>query len=126
MFIDGLDDNILRRGFIIPKFTDSIKIILNGKGEFFYRFILLVFYLLGCFQTRFYQYKYFSLYNYGIEIARCAAFHPIIWNPISLVAEIIFQNINYLYGKWIIYIEVSDMITIDVNNNQAYIMHIEK
>lgn len=128
MFIDDLDKNILEEGFIMPRFTDGVKIIWYCDVELFYCFILLVFYISGCFQTRFYQYER-NFYQYGTIVRktiRCASFHPYIWNPISLIAGFIFQIMNYFYVKDIIYIYVASNITIDVKNNSAYIIHIKK
>jgi hypothetical protein len=125
MLIDDLDKDILEKGFLMPRFIDGIRIIWHCDVESFYRFILLVFYLLGCFQTRFYQYEMRSSnYWLGRETIRCALFHPYIWNPISVIAGFIFQIMNYFYVKNIIYIYVAPSITIDVKNNRAYIIHI--
>lgn len=120
MQIDYFDKETLNIGFVMPKFTDCIKVIWYCDEETFYRFILLIFYLLGCFQARFYQYK-IPHYGWG-ETVRCVSYHPIVWNPISVIAEIVFKIMNFFYIKKMIYIYVNDCITIDVNqNNQAYI-----
>lgn len=124
MLIDDLDKDILEKGFLMPRFTDGVKIIWHCDVEAFYRFILLVFYLLGCFQTRFYQYELRSWL--GRETVRCASFHPYIWNPISVIAEFIFQIMNCFYVKDITYIYVAPSIAIDVKDNRAYIIHIKK
>ena len=119
MRIDYFDNETLNTGFIMPKFTDCIKVIWYCDAETFYCFILLIFYLLGCFQARFYQYEGWY------ETIRGVSFHPIGWTPISVIAEIIFKIMNYFYTKKMIHIYVNDCITIDVNqNNQAYITHI--
>ena len=126
MLKDNLDSYMLEKVFLIPRFTDGIRVIWYGETETFYRFVLFVFYLLGCFQVRFYQYKIRS-YLVGIEdTIRCVSFHPYIWNPISIIAEFIFQIINYVCDKDITYIHVAPMIAIDVKNNRAYIIHIKK
>ena len=123
MRIDDFDNETLSVGFVIPKFTDCIKVIWYCDVETFYCFILLIFYLLGCFQARFYQYK--ALPCAWCKTIRCVSFHPIVWNPISVIAEIIFKIMNYFYTKNMIHIYVNDCITIDVNqNNQAYITRI--
>lgn len=132
MFINDLDKNILKNGFLMPRFTDGIRVIWYGELETFYRFILFVFYLLGCFQVRFYQY---TVKQYNInpspfwidyETKRLVSFHSIDWNPISILADFIFQIMNCFYTKELIEIEVSSKITIDVTNNRAYIIHIRK
>jgi hypothetical protein len=127
MFIDELDKNILEEGFLMPKFFDGIRIIWYGEFETFYRFVLFVFYLLGCFQIRFYQYEVRSVnFWVGRETRRFVSFHQIVWNPISILADFIFQNMNFFYAKELIGIKVSPKITIDVKDNRAYIIHIMK
>ena len=132
MLISDLDKNILKNGFLMPRFTDGIRVIWYGELETFYRFILFVFYLLGCFQVRFYQYnvKQYNINppNFWIdcETKRLVSFHSIDWNPISILADFIFQIMNCFYTKELIEIEVSSKITIDVTNNRAYIIHIRK
>ena len=127
MLIDDLDKDILEKGFVIPRFIDGIRVIWYGETETFYRFVLFVFYLLGCFQIRFYQYEV-RLANFwiGRERRRFVSFHPIDWNPISILANFIFQIMNFFYPKELIGIKVSPKITIDVKNNRAYIIHIKK
>lgn len=128
MLINDLDKNILKNGFLMPRFTDGIRVIWHGETETFYRFVLFVFYLLGCFQVRFYQYdiRSYDLWMMGCETRRLVSFHSIDWNPISILADFIFQIMNCFYTKELIEIEVSSKITIDVTNNRAYIIHIRK
>ena len=128
MLIDDLDKDILEKGFVIPRFTDGIRVIWYGETETFYRFVLFVFYLLGCFQVRFYQYdevrpNYFWMHW---ETIRFVSFHSIDWNPISILADFILQIMNCFYAKVLIEIKVSPRITIDVKDNKAYIIHIKK
>ena len=125
MLIDDLDKDILEKGFVIPRFTDGIRVIWYGETETFYRFVLFVFYLLGCFQVRFYQYEVRSNYIWRKKI-RFVSFHSIDWNPISILANLIFQIMNFFYPKELIGIGVSPKITIDVKDNRAYIIHIKK
>lgn len=127
MLIDDLDKDILEKGFVIPRFTDGIRVIWYGEIETFYRFVLFVFYLLGCFQVRFYQYEVISTNSWmDWEARRFVSFHSIDWNPISILADFIFQIMNCFYTKELIKIQVSPKITIDVKNNQAYIIRINK
>jgi len=127
MLIDELKKNILEEGFLMPKFFDGIRIIWYGKNETFYRFVLFVFYLLGCFQVRFYQYDVRSNYFWvSWKTIRFVSFHSIDWNPISILANFIFQIMNFFYSKELIGIKVSPKITIDVKDNRAYIIHIKK
>lgn len=127
MLIDDLDKDILEKGFVIPRFTDGIRVIWYGETETFYRFVLFVFYLLGCFQVRFYQYEVRSAnFWVGRETRRFVSFHPIVWNPISILADFIFEIMNCFYAKGLIEIKVSSKITIDVKDNRAYIIHIKK
>lgn len=127
MLIDDLDKDVLEKGFVMPRFTDGIRVIWYGETETFYRFVLFVFYMLGCFQVRFYQYEVRSS-NFWMdwETRRLVSFHSIDWNPISILADFIFQIMNCFYTKELIEIEVSSKITIDVTNNRAYIIHIRK
>lgn len=130
MLIDDLDKDVLEKGFVMPRFTDGIRVIWHGETETFYRFVLFVFYMLGCFQVRFYQYEVRSA-NFWMdwenwETRRLVSFHSIDWNPISILADFIFQIMNCFYTKELIEIEVSSKITIDVTNNRAYIIHIRK
>ena len=127
MLIDVLDKDVLEKGFVMPRFTDGIRVIWYGETETFYRFVLFVFYMLGCFQVRFYQYEVRSA-NFWMywETRRLVSFHSIDWNPISILADFIFQIMNCFYTKELIEIEVSSKITIDVTNNRAYIIHIRK
>ena len=128
MLIDDLDnDDILEKGFLMPRFADGIRIIWYGDDELLYRFILLIFYLLGCFQVRFYQCEA-SLANFWIhrEKRRFVSFHSIDWNPISILADFILQIMNCFYAKALIEIKASPRITIDVKDNRAYIIHIKK
>jgi hypothetical protein len=122
MLIDDLDKNILEEGFLMPRFTDGIRIIWYGEIETFYRFVLFVFYLLGCFQVRFYQYK--ALPCSWCKTIRCVSFHPIVWNPISILSDIVLGVMNLFYAKTTTEIKVSPRITIDVKDNRAYIIHI--
>ncbi len=122
MLIDDLDKNILEKGFVMPRFTDGIRVIWYGEIETFYRFVLFVFYLLGCFQVRFYQYEV----RMGWETRRFVSFHSIDWNPISILADFILEIMNCFYAKGLIEIKVSSKITIDVKDNRAYIIHIKK
>ena len=127
MLIDDLDKDILEKGFVIPRFIDGIRVIWYGETETFYRFVLFVFYLLGCFQVRFYQYEVRSAnFWVGRETRRFVSFHPIVWNPISILADFILQIMNCFYSKALIEIKVSPRITIDVKDNKAYIIHIKK
>jgi hypothetical protein len=124
MLIDYLDKN---NGFVMLRFTDGIRVIWYGELETFYRFVLFVFYLLGCFQVRFYQYKVRStVFWMSWETKRFVSFHSIDWNPISILADIILQIMNFFYSKELIGIKVSPKITIDVKDNRAYIIHINK
>ena len=125
MLIDDLDKDMLEKGFLMPKFSDGIRIIWYGEIETFYRFVLFVFYLLGCFQVRFYQYEVMHINFWGgWQTRRFVSFHPIAWNPISILADFILQIMNCFYSKELIGIEVSPRITIDVKDNRAYIIHI--
>ena len=127
MLIDDLDKDVLEKGFVMPRFTDGIRVIWYGETETFYRFVLFVFYMLGCFQVRFYQYEVRSSnFLMDWETRRLVSFHSIDWNPISILADFIFQIMNCFYTKELIEIEVSSKITIDVTNNRAYIIHIRK
>ena len=125
MLIDDLDKNILEEGFVMPRFTDGIRVIWYGETETFYRFVLFVFYLLGCFQVRFYQYEVRSA-NFGFnrKTKRFVSFHPIMWNPISILSDIVLDIMNLFYAKIMTEIKVSPKITIDVKDNRAYIIHI--
>lgn len=127
MFIDDLDKNILEEGFVISRFTDGIRVIWHGETETFYRFVLFVFYLLGCFQVRFYQYnvRSYDLWIMGWETRRFVSFHSIDWNPISILAVFTLQIMNCFYAKELTEIKVSPKITIDVKDNKAYIIHIK-
>lgn len=127
MLIDVLDKDVLEKGFVMPRFTDGIRVIWYGETETFYRFVLFVFYLLGCFQVRFYQYEVRST-NFWMdwETRRFVSFHSIDWNPISILADFILQIMNCFYAKVLIEIKVSSKITIDVKGNRAYIIHIKK
>ena len=127
MLIDVLDKDVLEKGFVMPRFTDGIRVIWYGEIETFYRFVLFVFYLLGCFQVRFYQYEA-RLTNFWIlrEKRRFVSFHSIVWNPISILADFILEIMNCFYAKGLIEIKVSSKITIDVKDNRAYIIHIKK
>lgn len=127
MLIDDLDKDILEKGFVIPRFIDGIRVIWYGETETFYRFVLFVFYLLGCFQIRFYQYEV-RLANFwiGRERRRFVSFHPIVWNPISILSDIVLDIMNLFYTKVMTEIKVSPRITIDVKDNRAYIIHIKK
>jgi hypothetical protein len=60
------------------------------------------------------------------ETKRFVSFHSIDWNPISILADIILQIMNFFYSKELIGIKVSPKITIDVKDNRAYIIHINK
>ena len=127
MLIDNLDKDTLEKGFLMPRFADGIRIIWYGEIETFYRFVLFVFYLLGCFQVRFYQYEVRSNnFWFGRETRRFVSFHPIVWNPISILSDIVLDIMNLFYAKVMTEIEVSPKITIDVKNNRAYIIHIKK
>lgn len=127
MLIDDLDRDILEKGFVIPRFTDGIRVIWYGETETFYRFVLFVFYLLGCFQIRFYQYKVRSAnFWVGREARRFVSFHPIVWNPISILSDIVLDIMNLFYTKVMTEIKVSPRITIDVKDNRAYIIRIKK
>ena len=126
MLIDDLDKNILKNGFVMPRFTDGIRVIWYGEIETFYRFVLFVFYLLGCFQVRFYQYEVSTFFWTSWGTKRLVSFHSIDWNPISILADIILQIMNFFYSKELIGIKVSPKITIDVKDNRAYITHINK
>lgn len=121
MLIDDLDNNILEKGFVMPRFTDGIRVIWYGETETFYRFVLLVFYMLGCFQVRFYQYEDFWVVR---ETRRFVSFHSIVWNPISILSDIVLDIMNLFYDKIMPEIKVSPRITIDVKDNRAYIIHI--
>ena len=127
MLIDDLDKNILEEGFLMPKFFDGIRIIWYGEIETFYRFVLFVFYLLGCFQVRFYQCEVRPA-NFWIrrEKRRFVSFQPIVWNPISILSDIVLDIMNLFYTKVMTEIKVSPRITIDVKDNRAYIIHIKK
>lgn len=127
MLIDVLDKDVLEKGFVMPRFTDGIRVIWYGETETFYRFVLFVFYMLGCFQVRFYQYEVrYSNFLVGREARRFVSFHSIDWNPISILADFILQIMNCFYVKVLIEIKVSSKITIDVKDNRAYIIHIKK
>lgn len=127
MLIDDLDKNVLEKGFVMPRFTDGIRVIWYGETETFYRFVLFVFYLLGCFQVRFYQYEVRSTnFWMGWETRRFVSFHSIVWNPISILSDIVLDIMNCFYAKVLIEIKVSSKITIDVKDNRAYIIHIKK
>lgn len=127
MLIDDLDKDVLEKGFLMPRFADGIRVIWYGDDDLLYSFILLVFYLLGCFQVRFYQCEIRSA-DFWIhrEKRRFVSFHPIVWNPISILADFILQIMNCFYAKGLIEIKVSPRITIDVKDNRAYIIHVRK
>ena len=127
MLIDDLDKDVLEEGFVMPRFTDGIRVIWYGETETFYRFVLFVFYMLGCFQVRFYQYEVrYANFWVGRDTRRFVSFHLIVWNPISILANFILQIMNFFYYKELIGIKVSPKITIDVKDNRAYIIHIKK
>ena len=121
MLIDDLDKDVLEKGFVMPRFTDGIRVIWYGETETFYRFVLFVFYMLGCFQVRFYQYEDFWVVR---ETIRFVSFHSIVWNPISILSDIVLDIMNLFYAKTMAEIKVSPRITIDVKDNRAYIIHI--
>lgn len=121
MLIDVLDKDVLEKGFVMPRFTDGIRVIWYGETETFYRFVLLVFYMLGCFQVRFYQYEDFWVVR---ETRRFVSFHSIVWNPISILSDIVLDIMNLFYDKIMAEIKVSPRITIDVKDNRAYIINI--
>jgi len=127
MLIDDLDKKILEKGFLMPRFADGIRVIWYGETETFYRFVLLVFYLLGCFQVRFYQCEVrpadFWIHR---EKRRFVSFHPIVWNPISILSDIVLDIMSLFYAKIMAEIKVSPRITIDVKDNRAYIIHIRR
>ena len=125
MFIDVLDKDVLEKGFVMPRFTDGIRVIWYGETETFYRFVLFVFYMLGCFQVRFYQYEVrYSNFFVGRDTRRFVSFHSIVWNPISILSDIVLDIMNLFYAKIMAEIKVSPRITIDVKDNRAYIIHI--
>ena len=127
MLIDDLDKDVLEKGFVMSRFIDGIRVIWYGETETFYRFVLFVFYLLGCFQIRFYQYEVRSAnFWVGRETRRFVSFHPIVWNPISILSDIVLDIMNLFYTKVMTEIKVSSRITIDVKDNRAYIIHIKK
>lgn len=127
MLIDDLEDIVIEEGFLMPRFADGIRIIWYGDDELLYRFILLVFYLLGCFQVGFYQYEIRSANFWMVcETRRFVSFHSIDWNPISILAYFILKIMNRFYAKALIGIKVSPKIIIDVKDNRAYIIHIKK
>ena len=117
--------DVLEKGFVMPRFTDGIRVIWYGETETFYRFVLFVFYMLGCFQVRFYQYEVrYSNFFVGRETRRFVSFHSIVWNPISILSDIVLDIMNLFYAKIMPEIKVSPRITIDVKDNRAYIIHI--
>lgn len=125
MLIDVLDKDVLEKGFVMPRFTDGIRVIWYGETETLYRFVLFVFYMLGCFQVRFYQYEVrYSNFLVGREARRFVSFHSIVWNPISILSDIVLDIMNLFYAKIMPEIKVSPRITIDVKDNRAYIIHI--
>ena len=125
MLVSDLDKNILKNGFLMPRFTDGIRVIWYGETETFYRFVLFVFYMLGCFQVRFYQYEVRSGDFWVVrETRRFVSFHSIVWNPISILSDIVLDIMNLFYAKIMAEIKVSPRITIDVKDNRAYIIHI--
>lgn len=123
MLIDNIDKKILKNGFIVPKFNDVVKIIWYCDDGLFYRLVILLFYILGCFKVRFFQYDY---YFYVTNTVREISFHLVEWNPISSIASIVIGVLNYFCCKDITKIMVSEKIIIDVKNNQAYIADIRK
>ena len=125
MLIDVLDKDVLEKGFVMPRFTDGIRVIWYGETETLYRFVLFVFYMLGCFQVRFYQYEVRSGDFWVVrETRRFVSFHSIVWNPISILSDIVLDIMNLFYAKIMAEIKVSPRITIDVKDNRAYIIHI--
>ena len=125
MLIDVLDKDVLEKGFVMPRFTDVIRVIWYGETETLYRFVLFVFYMLGCFQVRFYQYEVRSGDFWVVrETRRFVSFHSIVWNPISILSDIVLDIMNLFYAKITAEIKVSPRITIDVKDNRAYIIHI--
>ena len=125
MLIDVLDKDVLEKGFVMPRFTDVIRVIWYGETETLYRFVLFVFYMLGCFQVRFYQYEVRSGDFWVVrEAKRFVSFHSIVWNPISILSDIVLDIMNLFYAKIMAEIKVSPRITIDVKDNRAYIIHI--
>ena len=128
MKIEEISDNILEKGFEMPKIKDALMIILCGHNEIMYRTFLFVFYMLGCFKLRYYQISMRPSWYFHQEIKRFVSFHPREWNPLSFIAVIIFSIFNSLYEKGdLIGIEIDEAIIIDIDkNNKAYICNIKK
>lgn len=119
MDINNLNDNILENGFVMPRFNDGLLVIMLDTKEVFYRLSVLLFYFFGCFKVRYYQ------LNYGYTIKRMVSFHLREWNPISLIAAIVFEILDFFYAKKSICFEINKTIIIDVDNyNRAYISEI--
>ena len=66
-----------------------------------------------------------KLLNYISDISSQGhSFHSIVWNPISILSDIVLDIMNLFYAKIMTEIKVSPRITIDVKDNRAYIIHI--
>ena len=125
MNIDNLNEEILEKGFEVPKIGDALLIILIEFDELFYRLFLLIFYLLGCFKLRYYQFNIIPWALYENPTRRWVSFHLIEWNPLSLIASVVFNVLNIFYVKEITEIRLSDAITIDIDENyKAYIRNV--
>lgn len=123
MNIDYLNEEICEKGFKMPRFEDVIIIISVGFNEAIYRLFLMVFYLLGCFTVRYSQWIRKPAWMFYNSTVRIVSFHFREWNPISFIAIIVFEALNFIYGKEIISIDVSKDIVIDVDKyNRAYIV----
>lgn len=123
MNIDYLNEEICEKGFKMPRFEDGIIIISVGFNEPIYRLFLMAFYLLGCFRVRYCQWIRRPSWMFHDSTVRIVSFHFREWNPISLIAIIVFEALNFICAKELISINVSEDIVIDIDKyNRAYIV----
>ena len=134
MNIDDFDKRTLEIGFPITRVKDVITIIMIRNEEsfiynFIYSFFVLVFYILGCFDVRFYQFDilpFFPLMRN--RKSRFVSFHLRYYNPISIFASIVFSILNFLFGKDMNYLQlkISNLLVIDIDDtNHAYVVDIK-
>ena len=123
MNIDYLNEEICEKGFKMPRFKDAVTIILMGYDNITYRIFVLLFYLLGCFRVRYCQWIRRPTWMFHDSTVRIVSFHFREWNPISFIAIIVFETLNFICAKELISINVSEDIVIDVDKySRAYIV----
>ena len=115
MNIDYLNEEICEKGFKMPRFKDTVTIILTGYDNITYRIFVLLFYLLGCFRVRYCQWIRKPAWMFYGSTARIVSFHFREWNPISFIAIIVFEALNFICAKELISINVSEDIVIDID-----------